>query len=50
MATATAAALAVSFSPAPAMRPIPFGADLNQPADVAFDCTVLPLRRSHPQV
>jgi hypothetical protein len=32
-----------SLVAAPATRAIPFGADLNQPANVAFDCTALPL-------
>ena len=35
--------VAASLLAAPATRAIPFGADLNQPANVAFDCTALPL-------
>ena len=37
-----AAALALLCAVAPAARAVPFGADLNLPANVNFDCTVLP--------
>jgi hypothetical protein len=43
IAIAAAAALAAAAAAAPrAAHAIPFGADLNQPANVNFDCTVLP--------
>jgi hypothetical protein len=41
-ATVLAAALAAVCVAAPAARAVPFGADLNLPANVNFDCTVLP--------
>jgi hypothetical protein len=37
------AAVATALAAAPGARAIPFGADLNLPPNVAFDCTVLPI-------
>jgi hypothetical protein len=44
-ALAASAVMALSglFLLAPTTHAIPFGADLNQPANAAFDCSVLPL-------
>ena len=42
IATAATAAALAAAAVAPVAQAIPFGADLNLPANVTFDCTVLP--------